>query len=447
MQSEMNNIAAGKSSQEIRDSNAESRLLTEVQSSTVLPTLSSKIGYFANVSSESVEKAYRGSALSTTDSYHRPTCGNDMVIASHGSFTTEISRPVDNPTGLLDNTISSAIPYIQDQRWQIQTVTSANSKGTLNGYTTGSCIEILDRRLSALSGQHPFNPIELARLAPIRQAALEEDCLYLFLHQCVTLSTLGQNTLQLDFPDMPRASEAFNIFDEMLAPSSALRSDLLLFFAEFPVGLSELQIKWPRVYALQIERASIFLVALRLKLDQFETFCRDRRLPPMAHQIETVFTTSSPILQKLLFTTIFRSIWSTVDRITEERAINLFVDFQNLYITARNSKYQSENHVFDAVEAEMSFSSQFKYCICQPRLLSKRSEADQASMRDIDSSQTARLDSSFRMGKIPFPNQNATIDSQSLLPPHSLGLNLNSRFCSNSDCNSPNLQHKTSLVC
>ena len=95
--------------------------------------------------------------------------------------------------------------------------------------------------------------------------------------------------LQLDFRNIPCASEASDIVDRLLAPSSALRSDLLQFFAGFPIRLPELQTKWPQMYTFQIERASTFLVALRLKLDRFETFCRDRRLPPMAHQIENVF--------------------------------------------------------------------------------------------------------------------------------------------------------------
>ena len=438
----MGNIAFANLLQENDSGNAESMSHTGQQSLTVLPSASPITERVANLSMRNAEKGGRDSVSSLTTLCEKNTYGDKLVTALQYSLVTGVLRPVEKVVGPLDKTTSSAISKLQDEELQTCVNSPGNSNVISEGYAIGSCIQVLNKRVSASTGQYPFSPIELARVSLVHQAILREDYFYLFLHQCVSLSTMGRHTLQLDFLNMPRASEAFKIVDKMLVPSTGLRSDLLMFFTGFPVGLSELQTKWPKMYTFQVERVSNFLVALLLKIDQFATFCKNRMLPPMAHQIDNVFEVSSPILQQLLFTSLFRRIWPDVDEMVEEKTFNLFIGYQDQYILGKNSKTLTENPPFDVSKAEKSFNSELRYYFCQPYVASRYGEASNILPQVIDSGLLLQSNTSFRMTTLPLSNQNTAIYSQSHYKAHGVGLNMNSRSLIISECSSPNLQHE-----
>ena len=360
-------------------------------------------------------------------------------MAASANSSADTSALVALPSGLPNKSNSLTTQHVQGPGSQLLTVTTSNNNKKPEGYDAKFCLDVIEKHLPALNGQSAFGPVEFARITLIRQAAFKEDYFYLILHQCICLGALGFDSIS---SDMPNATEAFSIVDSMLAASSNLRPDLLLFFAKFPVRLSEVQTRWPHMYACEIDQISKFLVALRLKFHQFEQICKNARLPPMAHHISDVFGVSSPIFQQLLFTAILRNIWKGNDPYFERKTTDIFLHFQTQYLITKQAKYLGKTHHFNTAKAEWSFKEQFSNLWYRSGMASGFSAASRSLPQNLNPDQFQPANALSRKVTLSLLNPINSVASRESFPAHRLESSSEIGVASNSHHNLQSFQHQ-----
>ena len=323
----------------------------------VMSVPSSRTEDVANSAAKNIATRDGSFVPSPADHLHKIKNGNDLVVTSSAGSSNGATRLTALPSGLSNRTIGLLARDAPNTKSQVSIGIYGGSDESIEGYNATYCVQVLENNLPALTKESVLTPVEFARIALIRQAATQRDYFYLILHQCICLGALGHNSI---FQNMPNATEAFGIIDSILSPSSNLRPDLLLFFAGFPMRLSETQTRYPQMYAHEIDKICRFLVALRINFHQFEQSCKSVKLPPMAHHISNVIDVPSPILQQLLFTAIFRNIWRSTDQLFERTVTDLFVSFQTQYLLSKRPDSLGNTYYFDAAKSERSFSNQFR---------------------------------------------------------------------------------------
>ncbi|PYI01992.1 hypothetical protein BO78DRAFT_400929 [Aspergillus sclerotiicarbonarius CBS 121057] len=170
--------------------------------------------------------------------------------------------------------------------------------------------------------------VESPRVRLLQSALLDNDPVYLALHQMYCLSSYAPSELRKLPGFGPEQEKGLAVVKQLLVDNRRLSGDFLYWCVNFPEPIQKLIAQsWWRDALEQIMNS---LVHLSRRWDTFEQVTRERGLPPLIEEIIMTFAIRSHVMQYNIFLALYR-------RLPGHRGENNLFDIFN-----RDAKYTDE---------------------------------------------------------------------------------------------------------
>ncbi|RAH52623.1 hypothetical protein BO85DRAFT_431368 [Aspergillus piperis CBS 112811] len=148
--------------------------------------------------------------------------------------------------------------------------------------------------------------IESPRVRLLQSALLDNDPVYLALHQMYCMASYSPSELRTLPGFGPEQERGFAVVKQLLVDNRRLSGDFLLFCVNFPEPMQQLlALPWWRDALAQVMNS---LVLLSQRWDTFEQITRRRGLPPLIEEIIMTFDIRSHVTQYNIFLALYRRL-------------------------------------------------------------------------------------------------------------------------------------------
>ncbi|KAI2955310.1 transcriptional regulator family: Zinc finger, MIZ-type [Aspergillus niger] len=148
--------------------------------------------------------------------------------------------------------------------------------------------------------------IESPRVRLLQSALLDNDPVYLALHQMYCMASYAPSELRTLPGFGPEQERGFAVVKQLLVDNRRLSGDFLLFCVNFPEPMQQLlALPWWRDALEQVMNS---LVLLSQRWDSFEQATRRRGLPPLIEEIIMTFDIRSHVTQYNIFLALYRRL-------------------------------------------------------------------------------------------------------------------------------------------
>ncbi|GKZ17502.1 hypothetical protein AbraIFM66951_004402 [Aspergillus brasiliensis] len=148
--------------------------------------------------------------------------------------------------------------------------------------------------------------IESPRVRLLQSALLDNDPVYLALHQMYCMASYAPSELRTLPGFGPEQERGFAVVKQLLVDNRRLSGDFLLFCVNFPEPMQQLlALPWWRDALEQVMNS---LVLLSKGWDSFELVMRTRGLPPLIEEIIMTFAIRSHVTQYNIFLALYRRL-------------------------------------------------------------------------------------------------------------------------------------------
>ncbi len=220
---------------------------------------------------------------------------------------------------------TQTVPALSDQRAEL------GSMAFSDGYPADYCLGILQNYLNSIGGSTALTDFEQSRIRLLSEACKRKDYFYLTLHQCLCSATAAPQSIPPYLAMMPNTSHAFDVLNLLLVANHRLKRELVIWFTNFPVTLSDALLRWPGMFQREMGRIRSFLVALSERWETFQFSCKRRLYPPSARELVELLGVTSILLQRVIFTGVLRSFWGSTSTEWSNKADSLFSQDQAHY--------------------------------------------------------------------------------------------------------------------
>ena len=170
-----------------------------------------------------------------------------------------------------------------------------------------------------LSHQQP-RPVDIGRLALLREAVDKGDWFYIVLSQIHCLSG-ARHLLPQTVKSLNPIS--FTYLDNLLCPNSEISKNLLCWLADFPAPImSVYSSTFGQYYQTHVCAVADFLQYLPAYWDKFVTGCKARQAPPLTEDLCMQFSLLSPVLQTTAFRAVTRMIWDATNGVNDSEGLD-----------------------------------------------------------------------------------------------------------------------------
>jgi len=177
-------------------------------------------------------------------------------------------------------------------------------------YTAQDCWEAIHgfERAYAASPDHPR---DTRRMAVVKDAVRHQDWAYLTLHQYYCLLSYDQAAAPVALRTQPKLPQAVKLLQDVLGNNNQLSPLYLSFFAAFPAPIGVLSTRWPSMFQQQGFQFLLF-VTHAPDHDMLRLTCHQHLHPPLSLELGLHYKITSPLFQRLLFTSCLRWICQTL---------------------------------------------------------------------------------------------------------------------------------------
>ena len=159
-----------------------------------------------------------------------------------------------------------------------------------------------------LDGLPPLAGVEYSRTDMLFRAAEDDDSLFLFVHQVVTLAHIDLDVVPSILRKAPGFSSTVTQMQHMLAGDEIKNYKLLDFYTKLPCQLNFLAMEAPDSYQTLTKHMKHLSYSLSTDWPALKQVCLQRGYPPLATEM-WVLNMFSPSLMDVFFTASMRQIW------------------------------------------------------------------------------------------------------------------------------------------
>jgi MIZ/SP-RING zinc finger len=174
-----------------------------------------------------------------------------------------------------------------------------------------------------------MSKIEAQRISLLREACVQRDLFYLCLHQIFCVAFLDpRRAIDTGYGEEQYAG--INLLTLILLSNQDMSVQVLRFFADLPAPF-EVLMKDPIVHRNIVMQVGAFLRRFAAGWDWLRNKCFARKFPPFVDELVVVFEVHSPVLQRVLFSSIHRQLGATDDATWSKQGFRLFNENQAQY--------------------------------------------------------------------------------------------------------------------
>lgn len=180
------------------------------------------------------------------------------------------------------------------------------------------------------------SPREAIRLAMLRGAILEQDWVFLIIHQYYCcLSTVAPANLPVEFLDGAERASTIKLMSMSLDNNTDLSKRAVSFFASAPIQINKAKRNFPEWYDLSRSKFKQFM-SKSTRFEDLMMICQQRNYPPVTPELIFELGIESKQLQRLVFRCMSRYLWMSWGAFDhpwraqyEQRNFNIFLGEQN----------------------------------------------------------------------------------------------------------------------
>lgn len=291
--------------------------------------------------------------LSRTQSYRQQMVARPAVVRS------QASSPSANhyPSPVSQQSWTHMPPPPQVRRQTQSHIGQPPPVPALEPYSGRVCLPLIERflndRKSAVSAAS--DQVEFGRLDLLRQAAIHDDSLYLFVHQIVS-QYANNEPLPHIIRNTPGFTEAATILNTLLAGNLLKDHAVLVFCTHLPRPVAMTAVENPGTYQILFNYIKHVGAMLPNGWEQLKSVCVGRGYPPTPAEMWRL-TLCSPTLMNLFFSAALRQIWPT----NNEYAFSLFDFAKQVFEEHRQALFGAAQGYSIPVETLQRFGEECQF--------------------------------------------------------------------------------------
>ncbi|KAI9817247.1 MAG: hypothetical protein M1827_001360 [Pycnora praestabilis] len=190
-------------------------------------------------------------------------------------------------------------------------------------------LNIIDKYIASVGGELALSSVELPRLRLLQDACRSEDCFYLALHQVYCLHAITPHMIPQIGAD-PIYLKGLSFLGLLLLKNDLLSDSSLRWFSNFPSPIDDL-LRRSTMYQGAFRDVQKFLYLLSHNWQPVQEGCRQREYPPLVDELVNLLGLTSVVFQRVVFTSIHRSLWGNEQGGTFEKVEQVFRENQQDY--------------------------------------------------------------------------------------------------------------------